>query len=472
MKETTLLTYDVRIWGIRSRNSKKAPFQLRWVVGGVRHQQPFLTKPLADGRRSQLMGAVRDGEQFDTETGLPVSELRLMNSPTWYQHACEYALMKWPKAAAKHRVGIAEALANITPVLVSSSTSKPDPEVLRLALRSWAFQVVRTDDGEYKARKDAEAPPADVVEALEWVAKYSIKVTDVADSARLRLALTALSRKLDGRPAADNTFRRKRTVLSNALRYAVERGLLPANPLPSVDWDPPATDDEVDFEFVPGPDQARRLLDAVRAQGTRGEHLHAFFACMYYAAMRPSEVAALMKRHCKLSAAGWGELVLRSSRPEVGAGWTDDGKSYEERGLKRRARRATRPVPIPPVLVGILRAHVEQFGTAPDGRLFRAVQGGRVRSTEYTEVWQEARGKALAPEEVDTPLAEKPYSLRHAGVSLWIKAGVDPVEVARRAGHSPAVLWKFYAKILRGQQQASNQLIDNALAASEAPAEP
>lgn len=29
-----------------------------------------------------------------------------------------------------------------------------------------------------------------------------------------------------------------------------------------------------------------------------------------------------------------------------------------------------------------------------------------------------------------SPLAEVPYSLRHVGLSLWIKAGVDPVEVA------------------------------------------
>jgi hypothetical protein len=56
-----------------------------------------------------------------------------------------------------------------------------------------------------------------------------------------------------------------------------------------------------------------------------------------------------------------------------------------------------------------------------------------------------------------------PYSLRRAGVSLWIKAGVDPVEVARRAGHSIAVLWRFYARLLRGHQHHDNQLIDNAL---------
>ncbi|MFF4030620.1 hypothetical protein ACFYZ2_12785 [Streptomyces sviceus] len=56
-----------------------------------------------------------------------------------------------------------------------------------------------------------------------------------------------------------------------------------------------------------------------------------------------------------------------------------------------------------------------------------------------------------------------PYSLRHAGVSLWIKSGVDPAEVAARAGHSIAVLYRFYAKILKGGQQHSNDLISRAL---------
>ncbi|MFI2260295.1 hypothetical protein OHU45_37930 [Streptomyces tubercidicus] len=87
-------------------------------------------------------------------------------------------------------------------------------------------------------------------------------------------------------------------------------------------------------------------------------------------------------------------------------------------------------------------------------------------------MWQKAREKALSAEDAASPLAEVPYSLRHAGVSLWIKAGVDPVEVARRAGHSIAVLWKFYAKILRGQEHRANQLIDDALGVSEEAATP
>ncbi|MGW7024285.1 tyrosine-type recombinase/integrase [Streptomyces decoyicus] len=469
-------TYEVRIWGIRKRHSKSAPFQLRWLVGGVSHQQPFTTKAQADGRRSELMTAVRNGEQFDRDTGLPLSELRALKSPTWYEHACSYALMKWPNIAAKHRANIAESLATVTPVLVSHSKGiRPDPKVLRHALHSWAFQAARTNEGalirnnrgEPIARKDAEEPPVEVAAALAWVAKQSLKVADLNDSDTLRRALTTLALKLDGTKAAENTVRRKRTAFNNALRYAVERDLLSGNPLSRIDWDPPATDDEVDFRYVPNPTQARALLKAVQAQGARGEHLRGFFGCMYYAAMRPSEVAQLSKRDCKLPAAGWGELILNRSRPEVGAGWTDDGKSYEVRGLKRRARKTTRPVPIPPVLVAMLRQHMERYGTAPDGRLFVAARGGRVRSTEYAEVWQVARKAALSAEDAASPLAEVPYSLRHAGVSLWIKAGVDPVEVARRAGHSIAVLWKFYAKILRGQEHRANQLIDDALGAPE-----
>ncbi|GAA1100712.1 hypothetical protein GCM10009579_88270 [Streptomyces javensis] len=89
-----------------------------------------------------------------------------------------------------------------------------------------------------------------------------------------------------------------------------------------------------------------------------------------------------------------------------------------------------------------------------------------MRSTEYTEVWQDARCEALPYTDFNSLLAEVPYAARHAGISLWIKAGVDPVDVARRAGHSIAVLWKFYAKLLRGQQHRANQLIDDTLNAT------
>ncbi|MFE5971154.1 tyrosine-type recombinase/integrase [Streptomyces sp. NPDC056460] len=457
-----MLTYDVEFWSIRQRNRPK-PFELRWRVGERKHSKSYKLKTQAEGRQNELMSALRKREQFDEETGLPVSELEVLTTPSWYEHATAYVLMKWPKSAAKHRASIAETLATVTPAFVSSSRGAPDPATLRRALYGWAFRATEDEHGALRLRHEVEQPPADVAAALEWVEKNTYKMTEVARSERLRAALDAIAKTLSGKAAADNTVNRKRMVLSNTLRYAVERTILPANPLGRVDWTAPVRDDEVDFRYVPNPEQAAALIGAVRQLSGRGDHLAAFFGCLYYAAMRPSEIAALRAEDCTLPKTGWGELILAGSRPEVGSGWTDDGKPYDQRGLKRRARTATRSVPIPPVLTAMLREHRERYGTADDGRLFRAAEGGRVRSTEYCALWDSARLKALSAKEAKTPLADVPYSLRHAGVSLWINSGVDPVEVARRAGHSLTVLFRFYAKILRGQQDKANTLIEQAL---------
>lgn len=115
-----------------------------------------------------------------------------------------------------------------------------------------------------------------------------------------------------------------------------------------------------------------------------------------------------------------------------------------------------------------LRDHIGRYGTTPDGRIFRAAGGGRVRSTEYTNIWKSAREKALPADDVRTPLAEVPYALRHAGLSLWLSSGVDPTEVARRAGHSVAVLFRFYAKVIKGRQDEDNARIAAALATEDA----
>lgn len=58
----------------------------------------------------------------------------------------------------------------------------------------------------------------------------------------------------------------------------------------------------------------------------------------------------------------------------------------------------------------------------------------------------------------------EPYDLRHAGVSLWLNAGVPAPEVAERAGHSVDVLLKVYAKCIDGQTDVVNQRIEAALA--------
>ncbi|GGO92636.1 hypothetical protein GCM10012280_43250 [Wenjunlia tyrosinilytica] len=120
-------------------------------------------------------------------------------------------------------------------------------------------------------------------------------------------------------------------------------------------------------------------------------------------------------------------------------------------------------MPIPPHLVAVLREHLATFGTADDGRLFFSEKGSVVPSSTYYRVWQEARLLALPPAVAASPLASRPYDLRHSALSTWLNAGVDPTEVAERAGNSVEVLLTRYAKCLDGRQDVANRRIEDLL---------
>jgi hypothetical protein len=81
-----------------------------------------------------------------------------------------------------------------------------------------------------------------------------------------------LAVRVDGRPAAATTVYRKRAVFYNALGLAVERRLLPANPIDQVQWTAPEVAQAVDRRVVASLGQVRALLDAVRLVGRRGDH--------------------------------------------------------------------------------------------------------------------------------------------------------------------------------------------------------
>jgi hypothetical protein len=105
-------------------------------VGGREKSRSFVTKLLADGFRSDLVKAGRAGEPFDESTGLPESWSR---DESWFDHACAYVAMKWPRAAAKTRRSAAEALTTVTLALLDKRRGRPDDDVLRAALFGWAF---------------------------------------------------------------------------------------------------------------------------------------------------------------------------------------------------------------------------------------------------------------------------------------------------------------------------------------------
>jgi integrase len=450
-------SYQVRFWDIRKiSDTTRGRYRVRWAVDGREHCKSFPHKPLADAFLTTLKTAARDGTPFDPATGQPATPAAARAADvTWYDHARAYSQMKWPDLAAKSRRSTAEALTTITLALTRPAPRRqaPGPELLRQALFGYAFNTT-----------SATRPvPAQITRALAWAAQASPPVAVLQDPDTLRAVLGACARRLDGKPAAAATTRRKRAVLASALRYAVERRLLPASPLTQIQWKATDVAETVDRRSVASPAQAARLLRAVREQGARGEHMEAFFGCLYYAALRPSEAVALGEADLVLPDSGWGRIDLAASSPRAGTWWTDDGASREHRGLKHRPAGETRSIPIPPALVDLLRNHLKRYGTGPGGRVFRTARGGLLNDTGYGEVWERARRIALTPAQQATPLARRPYDLRHAAVSLWLNSGVPATEVARRAGHGVAVLLRVYANCIDGQADAANQRISEAL---------
>jgi integrase len=171
------------------------------------------------------------------------------------------------------------------------------------------------------------------------------------------------------------------------------------------------------------------------------------------------------------------------STPDIGGAWTDSGQANEDRQLKHRGVRDTRPIPASPELVEILRRHIGTFPTSPDGRLFvtRVGRAGVPLPPPFTKplsmgttcrVWAAARATALTDAEYASPLARRPYDLRHAAVSLWLNAGVPPTQVAEWAGHSVNVLLRVYAKCVYDQDKIARQRIQAALALATAPGAP
>ncbi|MFF5041767.1 tyrosine-type recombinase/integrase [Streptomyces nigra] len=449
---------DVKIWGVRKRNTKKSSYDVRWTVAGAVFSDQFRTKGLADHYRSKLLRAAHAGEEFDTETGLPDSMVEKATTLTWYVFAQKYLAMKWPHAAPNTRNGINEALTAVTMALLDERSGRPSEELIRRALRSWAFVL--------PGPNERELPP-EIANTLHWVAKASRPLSDLGDVVVGRAVLDALKVKLDGTAAAAETVRRKRRTLVNAMHYAVDLGEFKENPITGIRWKKPKVAGEVDPRVVANPEQARSLLTAVSYVGgygrARGRRLVGLFACMYYGALRPAEAVGLTNADLKLPDAGWGTVLLNRTRPSVGKQWTDTGETHDDRGLKNRPVEEVRLVPIPPQLVAMLRQHLDTFGTAGDGRLFASERGGVVASSTYYRVWQEARALALPPAAVASPLAARPYDLRHSALSTWLNAGVDPTEVAQRAGNSVEVLLSRYAKCIDGRQEIVNRKIEELL---------
>jgi integrase len=137
---------------------------------------------------------------------------------------------------------------------------------------------------------------------------------------------------------------------------------------------------------------------------------------MAWATLRIGEAIGLRRSDLDLHR---GRLRVANNVVEVA------GKLHE--GLPK-TNAGRRSMTLPPSIVAELRLHVTRFGEG--SYVFTTPEHELLHSEEWrTNVWRPAvAASGLAP--------LHPHDLKHTGVALLAAAGVDPMESARRAGHS------------------------------------
>lgn len=102
--------------------------------------------------------------------------------------AQEFVAKRWPHAAPKTRDSMTDALATVIPALTKEALGRPNPKVLRSALRKHIL---------LPADKRPE-PAAQFTAAAKWLEEASLPVPDLGQAKVIRSALDALTVNLDG----------------------------------------------------------------------------------------------------------------------------------------------------------------------------------------------------------------------------------------------------------------------------------
>ncbi len=418
----------------------KRRYRVKWRIDGQDKTRSLKTKAEAERLQARLQMAVMNGEEFDLETGLPLSWVK--GDTTWWDWSKEWLDLKWPQWAGHSRRSAVESLVAITPLMVrNGAPAVPDDTAKWLRETGYRPGSAGRDD-----------PP-------RWLLKWSIPLDDI-DTALLERALAAVTTKSDGSPMSREVARRRRTTLNAVLRAAGRRRLIDHNPLDRVEWTLPTRNIAVDISTVPSYGDVIEIVDHVAGLRTDGARYATLFATVGIAGMRPSEAIALAPGALELPGQGWGLAVLRGALTSPGTRFTSTGEVVEDKELKQRPPDATREVPLAPELVERLRSHMGRWPPM-DGHVFTNAAGRTPTTTNYGPVWVRARsvlwpgGHRLGKTTV--------YDLRHSAATMMLRAGVPPAEVARRLGHSVDILMRVYAGVFDDERQRSNELIERAI---------
>jgi integrase len=238
-------------------------------------------------------------------------------------------------------------------------------------------------------------------------------------------------------------------VLSEALKHAVEEGLLVNNPATRVR---PPRKARHEMPVLDEP-QLAKLLELVR-----GSRLCIPVLLAIATGLRRGEILALRWRNVDLKA---GTLAVRQALES-----TRDGLSFKQ----PKTQKSRRLVPLPPFAVEALREHrkrqaEERLRIGPaykDHDLVCAAPDGRPWDPDsFSPAFAKfVRRSGLPPIRF--------HDLRHSHATLLLKHGIHPKVVSERLGHSTVGLTlDTYSHVLPGLQEQATRILEEAILGSQ-----
>lgn len=168
----------------------------------------------------------------------------------------------------------------------------------------------------------------------------------------------------------------------------------------------------------------------------------AFVSLMAYAGMRPAEALALTWRDVAHRT-----ILIDKSLRDGFEGPTKTG--------------AIRTVPLPRPLRDDL--HELQLAQGSDRRtddLVIPMRRGQPWTKSAYNNWRTRVWKPIITDVAPTAANARPYDCRGSFVSLHLRAGANPLEVASWAGHSPAVMFCHYANVIEELKGVVSRPVD------------
>lgn len=248
-----------------------------------------------------------------------------------------------------------------------------------------------------------------------------------------------------GEGLSPRTVRYIHTIISAALRDAVEDGLLPANPAAKAK--PPTAKQARSPEMHPW---TAGQLAAFLGWSREHSELHAAWRTLAYTGMRRGELLALRWRDIDLDAA---TITVRRSAGLIRN--MGEGASVEEGPTKTDKPRV---VDLDPGTVEVLRAWKRERGSLvlvlarDEALVFGNIEGGLRQPEHFSREWNRTVRRAIA-QGIEVPEIRL-HDLRHTHATILLSAREPVHVVSARLGHASSVVtMTVYAHVLPGSQR-------------------